>query len=235
MARSRARCGNVARHAGALLPSGAAGRARLSRKARCRSEVARRLLGAAGRKPGRALDRPALDQGTDRQRASPDGAAGGIGKLGVAERDRRNWPRARSAIDAEHRRGWLASHGRRRRCGAANRVELVHSRLDCGTFPLAARRNRALRRGRGRRSFRPAQAWSTTKRGLTVGQVLGLARIATCRGSASAAGLCLVAKSLNAEPPCIGGFGHNARLDDPGLGSRQHRLQARAWAPRPDR
>ena len=78
------------RGAAPALESGAAGRARLSREGALQIEVGECELGLPGKARGHGeLDPPdaTTDQGTDLQQLQPDGAAGGIGKLGVAERD----------------------------------------------------------------------------------------------------------------------------------------------------
>ena len=70
--------------------SGAAGRARLSREGALQIEVGERERVLPGKARGHGeLDPPdaTADQGTDLQQLQADGAAGGIGKLRVAERD----------------------------------------------------------------------------------------------------------------------------------------------------
>ena len=207
------------RGAAPALESGAAGRARLSREGALQIEVGECELGLPGKARGHGeLDPPdaTTDQGTDLQQLQPDGAAGGIGKLGVAERD----PAQLAEQHVSHRREPQAQlvglHGRRRRA-VGEQVELAF--LDA-VFHLAAGAIEIFVEAAGVDLF-PAQAGHHETRIGTVGQVLGLAHNPP---RSAPGGLCLVGEIPEQPSRLAGGSAQPRCL--PGLG-RQHRLQAR--------
>ena len=156
-----------------LVESGASCRARLSREGAFQVDIGERELVVPGKARGHGeLDPPhaAAHQGADLQELQADGAAGGVGKPGVAERDPAQLVEQHVGHRREPKAELVGRHGRRR-AAVGEQVELL---LLDPVFHFAARTIEILVKGAGVDPGSGQGGDHEAKIG-TAGQMLGLA------------------------------------------------------------